>query len=145
MSKFEIDIVNYFENEQLIAEIYYNSSQWAELSQGKEGLVIKFHSHPNRNHWEFPCEEAIKALNQAKTKLLNRIKKGSFLQTKVLLDPKQINEQAKKILEGILNHPGKKMVEGRLERFGNVVDIYAPDMGGVRYSINGEFIGFLEQ
>ena len=48
------------------------------------------------------------------------------------------------MLEGIVNHPEKKMIQGRSERFGNVVDIYAPGMGGARYSVKGEFIGFLE-
>jgi len=27
---------------------------------------------------------------------------------------------------------------------GTTVDIYAPNIGGVRYSLNGDFIGFLE-
>ena len=59
-------------------------------------------------------------------------------------DPQQVNELAEKILEEILNHPEKKMIQGELQRFGNVVDIYEPSGRGARYSAAGEFIGFLE-
>jgi hypothetical protein len=59
-------------------------------------------------------------------------------------NPTQVNEHGIKVLESILNHPEKKIIPGEFERFGKVVDIYAPDIGGVRYSTDGEFIGFLE-
>jgi hypothetical protein len=47
-------------------------------------------------------------------------------------------------LEKILNHPEKTVICGELSRFGKVMDIYAPDLGGVRYTADKEFIGFLE-
>ncbi|NGX58957.1 MAG: hypothetical protein KR126chlam3_00099 [Chlamydiae bacterium] len=144
MSKFEIEIVHYFESEGSVAEIYYDSFQWAEISKENGETKIEFYSHPDKEHWEFPCEEAIKILERAKNIFLTRRNKRSSLQEEVVLDPKQINEQAQKVLEGIVNHPQKKMIQGRLKRFGNVVDIYAPDMGGARYRADGEFIGFLE-
>ncbi len=83
-------------------------------------------------------------MERAKTKLLTTKNKGSFLERMVAVDPAQVNEQAEKILEGIVNHPERKVIQGRLERFGDVVDIYAPNIGGARYTIEGEFIGFLE-
>lgn len=58
--------------------------------------------------------------------------------------PAQVNEHGQKILEKILNHPEKKLIPREVERFGKVVDIYAPDIGGARYTSEGEFIGFLE-
>ena len=58
--------------------------------------------------------------------------------------PAQINQQGQKILEEILNHPYKNIVEGFYERYGNVIDIEVPNFGGIRYSKNGNFIGFLE-
>ncbi len=32
----------------------------------------------------------------------------------------------------------------KLKNFGDVVDIYAPQIGGARYTADGKFIGFLE-
>ncbi|MCI0382222.1 MAG: hypothetical protein L0207_04125 [Chlamydiae bacterium] len=59
-------------------------------------------------------------------------------------NPAQVNEHGQKMLESILGHPEKKLIPGEFERFGKVVDIYAPGIGGARYSADGEFIGFLE-
>lgn len=144
MSQFEIEIINYFEMNDPIAEVYYDSIQFADISWKEEEIVIKFYSHPQREYWEFPYEEALKTFEKAKGMLLKRIHKGNLLHAEIFLDPQQVNEQAEKILAGILNHPEKKIVQGKLEGFGNIVDIYAPDMGGARYSSDGKFIGFLE-
>ncbi|NGX38314.1 MAG: hypothetical protein K1000chlam2_01487 [Chlamydiae bacterium] len=144
MHKFEIEIINYLEQEGLVAEIYYDSVQWVEIIKNKKATVIKFHSHPDKECWEFSCEDAIKVLEQAKTKLLMRSNKGSFVEKMIPPDPQQVNEVAEKILEEIVNHPEKKMIQGQLQRFGNVVDIYEPSGRGARYSAAGEFIGFLE-
>lgn len=59
-------------------------------------------------------------------------------------NPAQVNEHGQKVLESILNHPEKKLIPGEFERFGKVVDVYAPGIGGARYTAEGEFIGFLE-
>ncbi len=64
---------------------------------------------------------------------------------KPLGNPEQINLQGQKILESILNNPNKKIILGNYERYGDVIDIQVPNLGGVRYSKQGEFIGFLEQ
>jgi hypothetical protein len=58
--------------------------------------------------------------------------------------PGQINEHGQRVLESILQHPENKLIHGEFERFGKVVDIYAPGIGGARYAADGEFIGFLE-
>jgi hypothetical protein len=70
-------------------------------------------------------------------------RKGSVF-PKPVGNPAQINEHGQKVLESILNHPEKKLMSGEFERFGKVVDIYAPGIGGARYTVEGEFIGFLE-
>lgn len=59
-------------------------------------------------------------------------------------NPDQVNQHGQKILEEILHHSDKKLISGEFERFGKVVDIYAPGIGGARYTAEGEFIGFLE-
>jgi len=62
MNKFAVEIIHYLEHEGPVAEIYYDSSQWAEITKKKEGITIKFYPHPNKEYWEFPCEDAIKIL-----------------------------------------------------------------------------------
>lgn len=144
MNKFEIEIVHYFEQEWPVAEIYYDSIQWAEIAKIKEEVAIKFYAHPNKEYWEFSCEDAIKIIEKTKTKLLMQRNKGNFLEQIAPQDPKQANEFSEKILKEILDHPQKKMIQGELSRFGNVVDIYEPSGRGARYTATGEFIGFLE-
>lgn len=58
--------------------------------------------------------------------------------------PAQINEKGQKILEYILNHPERKIYQKHTKNLGEVVDIHAPKIGGVRYNKLGEMIGFLE-
>lgn len=59
-------------------------------------------------------------------------------------NPAKINDHGQAILESILNHPEKKVSFAEFGRYGNVIDIQAPGIGGVRYTADGEFIGFLE-
>jgi hypothetical protein len=70
-SKFEIEIASIPSREKLVAEIFYNKIQWVEISQETSELLIKFYGPLNEDCWEFPLEEAIQALEQAKMKLLN--------------------------------------------------------------------------
>lgn len=145
MKKFEIEIINYFEKEEPVAEIYYDSQQWAELSYSEEDIVVEFYSHADNKYWEFLYEESIKVLEQAKTKLLITRNKKKTLYIDLPGNSEQMNEEAQKILEEIVNHPDKEVISSQLERFGEVVDIYLPDKKGVRYSKNGNLIGFLER
>ncbi len=59
-------------------------------------------------------------------------------------NPAAINEQGQKIVDGILNDPGRSIVQRETGRFGNVIDVIASDGRGVRYSYDGKFITFLE-
>lgn len=144
MSKFKIDTVYYLARKSTIAEIWYNSCLWAEISTKSKGSVLKFYNHPDQEYWELPCEEAILILQQAKEKLRAKSSHPKWLEKTHLPDPKSVNEEARKLLESILNHPEKKLIPGEFSRFGKVVDIYAPEIGGARYNASGEFIGFLE-
>jgi hypothetical protein len=144
MDKFEIQIISYFDTEEGVAEIYYSHFQLAKISREDRELIIQFYSHPNKESWEFSFEEVLKILEQAKVKLLKNLSKRSSPVPSVQIDPEQINKQAQEILEKILNHPEKTVIRGELSRFGKVMDIYAPGLGGVRYTADDEFIGFLE-
>lgn len=71
MSKFRIVIASLPDRERVVAEILYNNMHWVEISHEGEDPVIQFYPHPHEECWEFSCDEALKALEQAKTKLLN--------------------------------------------------------------------------
>lgn len=58
--------------------------------------------------------------------------------------PELINRQGQTLLESIINHPEKVIYERPNERFGTVIDIVVPNKWGVRFTIDGEMIGFLE-
>ncbi len=57
----------------------------------------------------------------------------------------QINEQGQKILEFVVNHPDRKIIIDTKKRYGPIMDIVVPGLGGARFSGDGTiFIGFLE-
>lgn len=49
-----------------MAEILYEGVQWVEISQEIDELIIQFYAHPRQRHWEFPLDEALMVLEQAK-------------------------------------------------------------------------------
>lgn len=59
--------------------------------------------------------------------------------------PESLNRAAQDIVEAILNDPGAELIQERRPRFGAVLEVWAPDGRGLRYSDDGRFfIGFLE-
>lgn len=59
--------------------------------------------------------------------------------------PEGLNRTAQEIVEAILDDPGAELVRERRPRFGAVLEVWAPDGRGLRYSDDGRFfIGFLE-
>ncbi|MBI3211631.1 MAG: hypothetical protein HYZ47_02975 [Simkania negevensis] len=71
MEKFRITVAGLPDRGRLVAEILYEGVQWAEISQEKgDELTIQLYPHPRKKHWEFSYDEALKALEQAKNKLL---------------------------------------------------------------------------
>lgn len=144
MEKFRITIASPPDRKYLIAEILYEGVQWAEISQERGELVIQFYSHPYKDFWEFPLEEAIQILERAKTKLLIRKNNESFLSLELSVDVKHVNEQGQQILESIVDHPESKSNIYESGRYGKTLDIYSPTGQGARCTLDGEFIGFLE-
>ncbi len=59
-------------------------------------------------------------------------------------NPSKINKQGQKLLEKILRDPNKKVKEDFFRKYGEIIDIETPKFGGVRYTKDGRFIGFLE-
>lgn len=70
MEKFRITVASLPDREYLVSEIIYDGIQWAEISQETENLVVQFYAHPRQRYWEFSLDEAIRALEKAKEKLL---------------------------------------------------------------------------
>lgn len=56
--------------EEPVAEIYYKNEQWAEINYEDHGFfVFKFYNKDDGNYWEFPYEEAMEVLENAKVRL----------------------------------------------------------------------------
>ena len=71
MEKFQITVASLPDREQLVAEIFYEGVQWVEISQETNEFIIQFYSHPMKKYWEFSFEEALKALELAKKRLVD--------------------------------------------------------------------------
>ncbi|NGX38586.1 MAG: hypothetical protein K1000chlam2_01760 [Chlamydiae bacterium] len=72
-------------------------------------------------------------------------REGRTIFEKPIGNPAQINEHGQKVLDKILNHPEKKVVQYTHKIHGPVIEIEAPEIGGVRFTGDGkEMMGFLE-
>lgn len=68
--KFSIKIANDTNREKVFAEIYYNEEQWAEISQEESLPLITLFPPLREKYWEFPLDEALEAIEEAKKNLL---------------------------------------------------------------------------
>ncbi len=64
---------------------------------------------------------------------------------KAIGNPQAINEQASSIVNDILNNPEHTQIIRHHARFGDVVEIYAPNGQGLRYDSKNNFVGFIEK
>ncbi|MBS0653895.1 MAG: hypothetical protein JSR39_10285 [Verrucomicrobia bacterium] len=69
---FSFRIASDSSKEKVFAEIYYCNEQWAEISQEEKEPIVIFFSPSNAKNWEFPLEEALEVLENAKKSLLNK-------------------------------------------------------------------------
>lgn len=67
--KFQITVASLPHREELAAKIYYENEQWVEISNENDELIIRIYPASETECWEFPLEEALEALEQAKRKL----------------------------------------------------------------------------
>ncbi len=65
----EIVIVSLPDKEKLVAEIYFGSEQWAELSREKESFVLEIYPRRTGEPWSFNLENVLDILQQAKHEL----------------------------------------------------------------------------
>lgn len=72
-------------------------------------------------------------------------RKGRTIFEKPVGNPAQINGHGQKVLDNILSHPDRVVMQYTNKRHGLVIEIEAPDLGGVRFTGDGkEMIGFIE-
>ena len=72
-------------------------------------------------------------------------REGRTIFEKPVGNPPQINDHGQKVLDNILNHPDRLVMQYTNRRYGPVIEIKAPDLGGVRFTGDGkEMIGFIE-
>lgn len=72
MTEYKIIISSPPDREHLIAEIFFANCQFAEVSNENNMFGIEFYSRPDNAPWKLTFKTAIQALNEAKTKLMNR-------------------------------------------------------------------------
>lgn len=75
MSKknFRITVLSVPDRENLVAEISYNGKGWVEISaEVPNEFVIAFCNKEDANYWEFPYEEALEVLEEAKKQLAEK-------------------------------------------------------------------------
>jgi len=68
--KFSIKIASDTSRKKVFAEIYYNEEEWAEISQEEEKPLIAFFPPLHQKYWEFPLDEALEVIEEAKKNLL---------------------------------------------------------------------------
>lgn len=58
------------DREKLVAEIFFDNEEWAELNQEDETLKLEFYPRPNGEFWQLSWDEVIAALQEARKRLI---------------------------------------------------------------------------
>lgn len=68
--KHRIGLASPPDREKLVAEIFFGDMQWAEINQERGDLEVEFYPRTDGKPWELKYDDAVKALNQAKQRLM---------------------------------------------------------------------------
>lgn len=68
---FEITVVSLPDRDNLVAEIYYERKQWAEIYQETSQMRVQFYESYDQDCWDFSLNDAIEILKIARCKLLD--------------------------------------------------------------------------
>jgi hypothetical protein len=68
---FRITVASPPDREELVAEIFFDDVQWAEVNQEHSALEVEFYPRPDRKPWQLDLQDAIDSLNEAKRRLQN--------------------------------------------------------------------------
>ena len=69
--KFHICISSPPDREKLVAEIFWGNDQWAEVNHERQDLEVEFYPRPDGSPWRINYDDALKALEQAKQRLIS--------------------------------------------------------------------------
>lgn len=58
------------DREKVVAEIFFGDTQWAEINQECEALEVEFYPRPDGEPWRIEYQDALKALDEAKRRLM---------------------------------------------------------------------------
>ena len=58
------------DREKLVADISFDGIQWAEINLEREALEVEFYPRPDGEPWRIDYQVALKALDEAKRRLM---------------------------------------------------------------------------
>jgi hypothetical protein len=58
------------DRENLVAEIFFGDTQWAEINQESETIAVEFYPRPDGQPWQIDYQDAISALEEARRRLM---------------------------------------------------------------------------
>lgn len=67
--KMEIEIASPPDREKLVANIFFDNEQWAELNQEEGVLELELYPRRDGMFWQLSLEDVLKALDEAKRRL----------------------------------------------------------------------------
>ena len=70
MSEVRICLSSPPNREKLVAEIFFDNNEWAEINQDSGRLVVEFYPRRDGEFWRLTFDEALQALTKAKERLL---------------------------------------------------------------------------
>jgi hypothetical protein len=69
-NKYKIYISSPPDRSKLVAEIFFDNVQWAEINQENGAFEVEFYPRPDGKPWKIDYSEAIDALSESKSKLI---------------------------------------------------------------------------
>lgn len=69
MKKFDITIGSVPHREELVADIFYEDIQFAEISEDTGKMLIELTPKPGKDYWVFDLEEFLLVIQEAKKRL----------------------------------------------------------------------------
>lgn len=148
--RFKISLAAMVDREYETVEINYKMQGFSEINQEKAQLEVLIYSCQSEQYWEFLFDEVVGVIQKAKDRLVDEgyvwnnggiVAKRNKIEDESL---QEVNKRGQEILDSILVHP-KRFDQHRMTgRYGEVLDIRTPDHRGARYSLEVEFLDFLE-
>ena len=69
MDKYRVRLASPPDRAKLVAEVFFDDMQWAEISQEHNTLEVEFYPRPDGHPWKLDLAVAVDALGNAERKL----------------------------------------------------------------------------